>query len=62
VAAMLETLAAARRIDSRDSDLFGEGVRKTEAQRQTQAAFKPGFQSRDAEMSLGRLLGELADR
>jgi len=45
----------------RDSDLFGEGVRKPEAQRRSQAAFKRGFQTRDAEMSLGRLLGDLAD-
>ena len=45
----------------RDSDLFGEGVRNPEAQRQTQAAFKRGFQTREAEMALGRLLGDLAD-
>ena len=45
----------------RGSDLFGEGVRNTEAQRQNQAAFKRGFQTREAEMALGRLLGELAD-
>ena len=46
----------------RDSDLFGEGVGNPEAQKQLEAAFKRGFQSREAEMSLGRLLGELADR
>jgi len=46
----------------RDSDLFGEGVRNPEAQRQTQAAFKRGFQTREAEMALGRLLGDLPDR
>jgi hypothetical protein len=46
----------------RDSDLFGEGVRNPEAQRQTQAAFKSGFQTREAEMALGRLLGDLPDR
>jgi enoyl-CoA hydratase/carnithine racemase len=45
----------------RDSDLFGEGVSNPEAQKQVEAAFKRGFQSREAEMSLGRLLGELAD-
>jgi len=45
----------------RDSDLFGEGVGKPESQRQLMAAFKRGFQTRQAEMSLGRLLGELAD-
>jgi len=45
----------------RDSDLFGEGVGNAEAQKQLEAAFRRGFQSREAEMSLGRLLGELAD-
>ena len=45
----------------RDSDLFGEGVRHPEAQKRLQAALKRGFQTRDAEMSLGRLLGDLAD-
>jgi enoyl-CoA hydratase/carnithine racemase len=43
----------------RDSDLFGEGVRNPEAQKRIQAAIKHGFQTRDAEMNLGRLLGEL---
>ena len=46
----------------RDSDLFGEGVRNPEAQKRIQAAIMRGFQTRDAEMSLGRLLGDLADR
>jgi enoyl-CoA hydratase/carnithine racemase len=46
----------------RDSDLFGEAARNPEAQRLTQAAMKRGFQTRDAEMALGRLLGDLADR
>jgi enoyl-CoA hydratase/carnithine racemase len=46
----------------RDSDLFSEGVRNPEAQQRIQAALKRGFQTRDAEMSLGRLLGGLADR
>ena len=45
----------------RDSDLFGEGVRNPEAQKRIQAAIKRGFQTRDAEMALGRLLGDLAD-
>jgi enoyl-CoA hydratase/carnithine racemase len=45
----------------RDSDLFGEGVRNSEAQKRIQAALKRGFQTREAEMSLGRLLGDLAD-
>jgi len=43
----------------RDSDLFGEGVRKPEALSRSEAALKRGFQTRDAEMDLGRLLGEL---
>jgi len=43
----------------RDSDLFGEGVHAPEAQSQLQAAMKRGFQTRDAEMALGRMLGEL---
>jgi enoyl-CoA hydratase/carnithine racemase len=46
----------------RDSDLFAETVRHPEAQRRIQAAAKRGFQTRDAEMSLGRLLSELSDR
>jgi enoyl-CoA hydratase/carnithine racemase len=46
----------------RDSDLFGEGVRNPEAQKRIEAAMKRGFQIRETEMSLGRLLGDLADR
>lgn len=46
----------------RDSDLFGEGVRTPEAQKRIHAALTRGFQTRDAEMSLGRWLGDLADR
>lgn len=42
----------------RDSDLFGEGVRKPEAQRRIEAAMKRGFQTPAGEISLGRLLGE----
>jgi hypothetical protein len=38
------------------------GVRNPEAQERIQAAFKRGFQTGDAEMNLGRLLGELGDR
>jgi enoyl-CoA hydratase/carnithine racemase len=45
----------------RDSDLFGESVGSPESLKQLKAAFKRGFQSREGEMSLGRLLGELAD-
>jgi hypothetical protein len=43
-----------------DSDLFGAGVRAPEAQSQIRAAMKHGFQTRDAEMALARMLGELA--
>ena len=46
----------------RDSDLFGEGVRSPEAQRQIGAAMKNGLQTRDAEMDLARLLGDLSAR
>lgn len=45
----------------RDSDLFGEGIRQPEAQRQVQAAVNAGFATRDAEMNLGDLLGKLGD-
>jgi enoyl-CoA hydratase/carnithine racemase len=43
----------------RDSDLFGEGARKPEALNRFQAAFNRGFQTRDAEMDLARLVGDL---
>jgi len=46
----------------RDSDLFAEGMRGSEAQGQLEAAMKHGFQTRDAEMALGSLLGELDGR
>jgi enoyl-CoA hydratase/carnithine racemase len=45
-----------------DSDLFGEGALKSEAQSRFQAAFKHGFQTRDAEMDLAGLLGDLPGR
>jgi enoyl-CoA hydratase/carnithine racemase len=45
----------------RDSDLFGQGVREPEAQRVIAAALKHGFQTRDPEMDLARLLGDLPD-
>jgi enoyl-CoA hydratase/carnithine racemase len=45
----------------RDSDLFREGVRSPEAQQQIAAALKRGFQTRNAEMALGHVLGELTD-
>ena len=43
----------------RDSELFGEGVRKPEAESKMQTALERGFQTRDAEMNLAHLLGEL---
>jgi enoyl-CoA hydratase/carnithine racemase len=43
----------------RDSDLFLEGVRSPEFQDRTQAAMKRGFQTRDAEMNLAQMLGDL---
>src|SRR5262245_3586919 len=46
----------------RDSDLFIEGVRNRGFQDRMQAALKRGFQTREAEMALARLLGDLADR
>ena len=46
----------------RDSDLFIEGVRSPEFQDRMQAAMKRGFQTRDAEINLARMLGDLTDR
>ena len=46
----------------RDSDLFGAGVSSPEAQGRIQAAIKRGFQTRDAEMALARMLEKLADQ
>jgi hypothetical protein len=43
-----------------DSDLFGEGVSAPEAQMAIAAAMKHGLQTRDAELTLARTLGELA--
>jgi enoyl-CoA hydratase/carnithine racemase len=45
----------------RDSDLFGEGVREPAVQKRIQAAIKAGFQTRDAELDLSLLLGQLID-
>ncbi|TCC44772.1 hypothetical protein E0H73_45460 [Kribbella pittospori] len=44
----------------RDSDLFGAAVRGAEAQARIQAALAHGFQNRDAELDLAKLLGDLA--
>jgi len=43
----------------RDSDLFGEGARKLEAQSRFKAAFEHGFQTRDAELDLAPLIAAL---
>jgi enoyl-CoA hydratase/carnithine racemase len=43
----------------RDSDLFGEAVRSPEAQRRIGIAMKKGLQTREAEMDMARLLGDL---
>jgi hypothetical protein len=40
----------------RDSDLFGETALKPESQRPTRAAMRLGFQTREAELSLGDML------
>jgi enoyl-CoA hydratase/carnithine racemase len=45
----------------RDSDLFGEGARNPDAQSRFQAAMTRGFQTQEAEMTLARMLGDLAD-
>ena len=44
----------------RDYDLFAEAVREPEAQGLLAAAFRAGLQTRDAEMDLASMLGELA--
>ena len=46
----------------RDSDLFGDLMRTGDAQYRITAAMKRGLQTSEAELTLGRLLGELADR
>jgi enoyl-CoA hydratase/carnithine racemase len=43
----------------RDSDLFGEEVRTPDAQRLIAAALKHGFQTREAELALAHMLGEM---
>jgi enoyl-CoA hydratase/carnithine racemase len=44
----------------RDSDLFGERARSPETQGRFRAATARGFQTRDAEMALGRMVGDLS--
>jgi enoyl-CoA hydratase/carnithine racemase len=44
----------------RDPDLFAEGLRNPETQSRIQAAMKRGFQTREAEITLAQMLGELA--
>jgi enoyl-CoA hydratase/carnithine racemase len=46
----------------RDSDLFIEGTRDPEYHRRMQDAMQHGFQTRDGELALGQLLGELAEQ
>ena len=46
----------------RDSDLFLEAGRDPEAQSRGRAAMQRGLQKRDAELDLGRWVGELTDR
>jgi enoyl-CoA hydratase/carnithine racemase len=45
----------------RDSDLFAEAVQTPAAQSRIGNALKHGFQTRDAEIDLGQLLGDLPD-
>lgn len=45
----------------RVSELFLDGLRSGEFQDQMRAAMRSGFQTRDAEMNLAQLLGNLAD-
>jgi enoyl-CoA hydratase/carnithine racemase len=45
----------------RDSDLFLERVRDSEAQNRIRIAMTPGFQTRDGEMALAEMVGALAE-
>jgi enoyl-CoA hydratase/carnithine racemase len=45
----------------RDSDLFAKQVGNAETQRLIHAAIARGFQTRDAELELGRMVAELAE-
>ena len=55
------TLAAATDF-RRDSELFLEAARDAETQRRIGAAMKRGFQTRDVEMDVDRMVAELAER
>ena len=46
----------------RDSDLFLQAARDPETQRRMSTAMNPGFQTRDAEMDMDRMVAELAER
>jgi enoyl-CoA hydratase/carnithine racemase len=46
----------------RDSDLFGAAVHAPDTERLIAAALKHGLQTREAELALGSLLGDLSDR
>jgi enoyl-CoA hydratase/carnithine racemase len=43
----------------RDSDAFGNGVREPQAQARIRTAMSHGFQTRDGELDLARMLGDL---
>jgi enoyl-CoA hydratase/carnithine racemase len=45
----------------RDSDLFGEQVRTAATQRLVQTAMRRGLQTREAELELAGMLGEMSD-
>jgi enoyl-CoA hydratase/carnithine racemase len=45
----------------RDSDLFGDSSTRREVQSRLRAAIERGFQTRDGELTLSRMLGDLAD-
>jgi enoyl-CoA hydratase/carnithine racemase len=46
----------------RDSDLFVERARDPETQRRIRIAMARGFQTRDAEMALAKMVGDLAEQ
>ena len=46
----------------RDSNLFGEAAQTHETQSRIQTAMTRGFQTREVEMNLSRLVGELGDK